>query len=109
VGSRLAGYEIVETFGHVFGVIVRSRNIGANIGAGLKSIVGGELGALTSNLEKSREMAVDRMVGQAYAKGGNAVAAFRFDTTANPGGANEVCAYGTAVRVRPRDQGPSKA
>jgi uncharacterized protein YbjQ (UPF0145 family) len=104
-----AGYEIVETFGHVFGVIVRSRNLGANVGAGLKSIIGGELGALTSNLERSREMAVDRMVGQTYANGGNAVVAFRFDTTTNAGNANEVCAYGTAVRIRPRNQGPSKA
>jgi uncharacterized protein YbjQ (UPF0145 family) len=106
---RVVGYDILEVQGHVFGVMVRSRNLFANIGAALKSVVGGELGALTANLEMSRAQAIDRMVGQAYAKGANAIVAFRFDASTAGTDASEVCAYGTAVRVRPHGLGSSAA
>jgi uncharacterized protein YbjQ (UPF0145 family) len=79
---------------------VRSRNIGSQLGAGLKSIMGGELKGMTTALVDSRNQVVERMVAEAEAKGGNAVVAMRFDTSEMGGNWTEICAYGTAVRVR---------
>ncbi|TME50204.1 MAG: YbjQ family protein [Chloroflexi bacterium] len=98
--NDLPGYEITEVLGEVFGVTVRSRNVGAQLGAGLKSLVGGELKGMTKNLANSRQEVVDRMVGEATAKGGDAVIAFRFDTSEMGGTWTEICAYGTAVRTK---------
>ena len=98
--NDLPGYDVVETLGEVFGLTVRSRNIGSQIGAGLKSIVGGELKGMTKALVDSRQQVIDRMVEEAEAKGANAVVAMRFDTSEMGGNWTEICAYGTAVRTR---------
>jgi uncharacterized protein YbjQ (UPF0145 family) len=98
--NDLPGYEITETMGEVFGLTVRSRNIGSQIGAGFKSIVGGELKGMTKALVDSRMQVIERMVEEAEAKGADAVVAFRFDTSEMGGNWTEICAYGTAVRAR---------
>jgi uncharacterized protein YbjQ (UPF0145 family) len=98
--NDLPGYEIEEVFGEVFGLTVRSRNVGSQIGAGLKSILGGELRGMTKALADSREQVMQRMVEEAEARGGNAVLAMRFDTSEMGGTWTEICAYGTAVRAR---------
>jgi uncharacterized protein YbjQ (UPF0145 family) len=99
--NDVPGHEIEEVVGQVFGLTVRSRNIGSNIGAGFKSLVGGELKGITKMLHDSREEALQRLTDEAQAKGANAVLAFRFETTEYAQTGTEVCAYGTAVRVRP--------
>ncbi len=97
--NDLPGYRVDEVYGEVFGLTVRSRHIGAQLGAGLKSIVGGELRGLTKQLEESRQQAVQRLVETAEAKGANAILAMRFDSTEVGQGYQEIAAYGTAVRV----------
>jgi uncharacterized protein YbjQ (UPF0145 family) len=98
--NDLSGYEIVEVLGEVFGLTVRSRNIGSQLGAGLKSILGGELKGMTKALIDSRQQVIDRMVEEAQAKGGDAIVAMRFDTSEMGSNWTEICAYGTAVRTR---------
>jgi len=98
--NDLPGYTIEEVFGEVFGLTVRSRNVGSQIGAGLKSILGGELKGMTKALVDSREQVIGRMVEEAEAKGANAILAMRFDTSEMGSNWTEICAYGTAVRVR---------
>ena len=98
--NDLPGYEITEVLGEVFGVTVRSRNIGSQIGAGLKSLGGGELKGMTKNLTASRLEVIERMSQEAQAKGGDAIVAMRFDTSEMGSTWTEICAYGTAVRVR---------
>ena len=97
--NDIPGYTIEEVFGEVFGLTVRSRNLGSQIGAGLKSIVGGELKGMTTALIDSRKQVMERMVEEAEAKGANAIIAMRFDTSDMGGNWTEICAYGTAVRV----------
>ena len=79
--NDLPGYDIEEVFGEVFGLTVRSRNLGSQVGATLKSLVGGELKGMTKMLAAGRQDATDRLVAEAEAKGANAVLAFRFDTS----------------------------
>lgn len=98
--NDLPGYEIQEVLGEVFGLTVRSRNVGSQIGAGLKSILGGELRGMTKALVDSREQVMQRMVEEAEARGATAVLAMRFDTSEMGGTWTEICAYGTAVRAR---------
>src|SRR5215470_8546276 len=98
--NDLPGYEVEEVFGEVMGLTVRSRNIGSQFGAGLKSIFGGELKGMTKALADSRADVIERMVGEAEAKGANAIVAMRFDTSEMGANWTEICAYGTAVRVR---------
>lgn len=98
--NDIPGYR-VTILGEVFGLTVRSRNIGSQIGAGFKSLVGGELKGMTKNLEASRQEVIQRMVEQAEAKGGNAVLAMRFDTSEMGGNWTEICAYGTAATIEP--------
>jgi uncharacterized protein YbjQ (UPF0145 family) len=98
--NDLPGYEIEEVLGEVFGLTVRSRNIGSQFGAGLKSLVGGELKGMTKMLAEGREHATDRLTEEAEAKGANAIVAFRFDTSELGSTWTEICAYGTAVRAR---------
>jgi uncharacterized protein YbjQ (UPF0145 family) len=98
--NDLPGYEVTETLGEVFGLTVRSRNIGSQLGAGLKSIMGGELKGMTKALVDSRIQVIERMVEEAEAKGADAVVAMRFDTSEMGGNWTEICAYGTAVRAR---------
>jgi uncharacterized protein YbjQ (UPF0145 family) len=68
----------------------------------LKSLVGGELKGMTKNLAASRQEVVDRLVAEAEAKGGDAIVAFRFDTSEMGGTWTEICAYGTAVKAHRR-------
>ena len=98
--NDLPGYEIEEVFGEVFGLTVRSRNIGSTFGAGIKSLVGGELKGMTKMLASGRSDATERLVAEAEAKGANAIIAFRFDTSELGSTWTEICAYGTAVRAR---------
>ncbi len=100
--NDIPGYEITEVLGEVFGLTVRSRNIGSQLGAGFKSLVGGELKGMTKNLVSSREEVMQRMVDEAQSKGADAVIAFRFDTSDMGGNWTEICAYGTAVKAAPR-------
>ena len=99
--NELPGYDIVEVLGEVFGLTVRSRNVFSQMGAGFKSIIGGELRGMTRNLEQSRQEVIERLADAAAAKGGNAVVAMRFDTSEMGGVWTEICAYGTAVKVAP--------
>jgi uncharacterized protein YbjQ (UPF0145 family) len=99
-GNDLPGYEITETLGEVMGLTVRSRNVGSQIGASFKSLVGGELKGMTKALTASREQVIERMVEEATAKGADAIIAMRFDTSELGGTWTEICAYGTAVRAR---------
>jgi len=98
--NEIAGHETEEVFGEVFGLTVRSRNVFSQFGAGLKSMVGGELKGMTTALVDSRQQVIDRMVEEAEAKGANAVVGMRFDTSEMGDTWTEICAYGTAVRVR---------
>ena len=98
--NDLPGYEITETLGEVFGLTVRSRNLGSQLGAGLKSIMGGELKGMTKALVDSREQVIQRMVDEAETKGADAIVAMRFDTSDMGSNWTEICAYGTAVRAR---------
>jgi uncharacterized protein YbjQ (UPF0145 family) len=97
--NDIPGYAVDEVFGEVMGLTVRSRNLGSQIGAGLKSIVGGELKGMTTALVDSRQQVRERMVEEAEALGANAIIAMRFDTSDMGGNWTEICAYGTAVRV----------
>ena len=98
--NDVPGYAIEEVLGEVYGLTVRSRNIGSQIGASLKSLVGGELRGMTKALTASRDQVTERLVEEAESKGANAVIAFRFDTSEIGGNWTEICAYGTAVKVR---------
>jgi len=98
--NDIPGYEVDEVYGEVMGLTVRSRNIGSQIGAGLKSILGGELKGMTKALVDSRADVTQRMVEEAEAKGANAIIAMRFDTSEMGPNWTEICAYGTAVRAR---------
>jgi uncharacterized protein YbjQ (UPF0145 family) len=98
--NDIPGYTVDEVFGEVMGLTVRSRNIGSQIGAGLKSILGGELKGMTKALIDSRQQVMERMVEEAEGKGANAIIAMRFDTSEMGGQWTEICAYGTAVKVR---------
>jgi len=98
--NDVPGYEITDVYGEVFGLTVRSRNAFSQLGAGFKSMLGGELKGMTKALADSRQQVTDRMVEEAEAKGANAILAMRFDTSEMGGNWTEICAYGTAVRVR---------
>jgi uncharacterized protein YbjQ (UPF0145 family) len=95
--NEAAGYRVEQVIGEVFGLTVRSRHLGSQIGAGLKSMVGGELKGLTKTLVQTRNQAMERLVEQARARGANGVLMMRFDVTEAADVGTEVCAYGTAV------------
>jgi uncharacterized protein YbjQ (UPF0145 family) len=100
--NDLPGYEIEEVLGEVFGLTVRARNIGSQIGASFKSLIGGELKGMTKMLAEGRLHAQQRLVEEAEAKGANAIIAFRYDTSELGSTWTEICAYGTAVRATRR-------
>jgi uncharacterized protein YbjQ (UPF0145 family) len=100
--NDLPGYTIDEVLGEVFGLTVRSRNIGSQFGATLKSLVGGELKGMTKMLSEGRLHAQERLEEEAAAKGADAIIAFRFDTSELGQTWTEICAYGTAVRATRR-------
>jgi uncharacterized protein YbjQ (UPF0145 family) len=93
--------RVVKTLGHVFGLTVRSRSLGGNIAAGLKSLVGGEITSYVKLNEDARRQAIDRMVRNAAAMGANAVTMMRFDSTEMGRTMSEIVAYGTARVVEP--------
>lgn len=95
--NDVPGFQVRQVIGEVFGLTVRSRNVGSQFGAGLKSLVGGELKGLTKTLVETRNQAMERLVEQARSRGGNAVLMMRFDVTEAADIGTEVCAYGTAV------------
>src|SRR4249919_2538310 len=99
--NDIPGSRVEHTYGECFGLTVRSRNIGSNIGAGFKSMAGGELKGITQLLTDCRREALSRLAAEAESKGANAVVAFRFETTEYGGTGIEVCAYGTAVSIAP--------
>ena len=98
--NDIPGRQVTEVLGEVMGLTVRSRNIGSQIGASFKSLVGGELKGMTKALVDSRHEVVERMVAEAQAKGADAILAMRFDTSEMGPNWTEICAYGTAVRTR---------
>ncbi len=98
--ETVPGYSITEIKGLVQGNTIRAKNIGRDIGAGLKNLVGGELKGYTEMLTESRTEAVQRMLQQAEAMEADAVVNVRFMTSQVAGGAAEILAYGTAVKLR---------
>ena len=98
--NDLPGFEVTEVLGEVFGLTVRARHVGSQVGAGLKSLVGGELRGQTKMLIESRQQAQQRLEEEGAAKGADAILAMRFDATEIGGGWQEICAYGTAVKTR---------
>ena len=97
----VAGHRVVETKGQVFGVVVRSRGLGGNIVAGLRTIMGGEIHEYTAMVEDARRQAIDRMVKNATMMGGNAVTRMMFDSSEMGTTMTEIVAYGTAVVIAP--------
>jgi uncharacterized protein YbjQ (UPF0145 family) len=97
--NDLPGYRVVVVQGLVRGVIVRSRSVIGNIGAGIQSLFGGDITIYTQLAEDARQNAYDRMVEHATAMGANAIIAMRYDANEIMEGITEVLAYGTAVRV----------
>jgi uncharacterized protein YbjQ (UPF0145 family) len=97
--ENVSGARVTRNLGQVFGLTVRSRSLGGNIAAFLKSLVGGEIRSYVKLNEDSRRQAVDRMVENANAMGANAVSMMRFDSTEMGAGMSEIVAYGTAQVV----------
>jgi uncharacterized protein YbjQ (UPF0145 family) len=98
--NDLPGYRVTEVYGEIFGLTVRSRHIGSDIGASLKGLVGGEVKGYTKMLSDSRLQAVERLREAARDAGANAVLAMRFDCNELGSNMTEVAAYGTAVHVQ---------
>ena len=98
---NLDGYRVVKNFGVVRGIIVRSRSIFGTIGAGLQTLVGGNISILTDLCERTRQDALAQMLEHARALGANAVIGLRYDATEIMQGVTEVLCYGTAVLVEP--------
>ena len=98
---ELDGYRIVRNLGVVRGIVVRSRSVFGTIGAGLQTLVGGDITLLTNLCEKTRADAFERMSAHAAELGANAVIGMRYDATEVMSGVTEVLAYGTAVIVEP--------
>ncbi len=96
---ELDGFRVTRTLGVVRGIVVRSRSIFGTIGAGLQTLVGGNITLLTNLCEKTRQEAFDLMLQHAAELGGNAVVGARYDATEVMQGVTEVLAYGTAVFV----------
>ncbi len=104
---ELPNYRVVQNLGVVRGIVVRSRNIFATIGASLQTIVGGNITVWTNLCEQTRVDAFDIMIQHATEIGANAVIGARYDTTELAQGVTEVLAYGTAVIVEPANPGES--
>ncbi len=99
--NDIPGWEIQRVLGEVFGLTVRSRNAISQLGAGIKSVFGGELQGMTKNLADSRNQAMERLMAEAHHRGANAIVGMRFDTTEIGDVWTEICAYGTAVQATP--------
>ena len=99
--NEIPGYRITAVHGDVFGLVVRARNVFANVGAGLMTAIGGEVTGYTKLLTDSRNQARERMWREARSRGANAVVAMRFDCNEIGDMMSEIAAYGTAVTVEP--------
>jgi uncharacterized protein YbjQ (UPF0145 family) len=99
--EHVAGHRTVTSLGQCFGVVVRSRGIGGNLLAALRTILGGEIKEYTSLLEEARRHATDRMVANASAMGANAIIMMRFDSNEIGQSMSEIVAYGTAAVIEP--------
>jgi uncharacterized protein YbjQ (UPF0145 family) len=97
--DEIPGRRIVKTIGIVRGNTIRARHIGRDIMAGLKTIIGGEIHEYTMLMAEAREQAIDRMTGEAQRVGADAIVGMRFTTSVIMGGATELLAYGTAVKI----------
>jgi len=97
----IPGQRITETKGLIFGLVVRSRGVGGNIMASLRSLGGGEIHEYTSLLEDSRRQAIDRLVENATVAGCNAIISMRFDGSEIGATMSEIVAYGTGVVATP--------
>ena len=97
--NDVAGFRITKVIGEVNGLTVRTRNVGAQIGASFKALVGGELAGMTRQLQETRDEALDRLIEAAQAKGANAVIVMRYDSNELYGTYQEILAYGTAVII----------
>ena len=98
---EIPGYRIVQNFGIVRGIVVRSRSIVGSIGIGIQAFFGGNITLLEELCETAREQAYERMLAHAAEHGANAIISVRYDATELGEGISEVLAYGTAVRVEP--------
>ena len=99
--ENIANYRVKETLGQCFGVVVRSRGLGGNLMAGLRSLVGGEIVEYTRMLEEARRHAIDRLVANAQTMGANGITMLRFDSSEIGQTMSEIVAYGTAVVLEP--------
>ncbi|MGF7117271.1 heavy metal-binding domain-containing protein [Methanobacterium oryzae] len=100
--NYIPGYEIVETRGFCYGLTVRSRGVGGQIGAGLRSLVGGEIKEYVRMMEESRDQAIYRMIDHAQQMGANAIISVRYDSNEVSSVMQEILAYGTAVVAVPK-------
>ncbi len=103
---EIEGFRVAQSLGVVRGIIVRSRSIFGTIGAGLQTLVGGNITILTNLCEKTRQDALDQAIEHARALGANAIIGLRYDATEIMQGVTEVLCYGTAVVLEP--QAPAK-
>ena len=99
--NYVPGHRVTEVKGAIWGITVRSRGLGGNLMAGLRSIVGGEITEYVVMLNDARNLAMDRLKEEAAKVGGNAVLDMRFDTSDIAQTMTEIVAYGTAVVVEP--------
>ena len=104
---ELPNFRVTQNLGVVRGIVVRSRNVFATIGAGLQTLVGGNITVFTTLCEQTRNDAFDIMIQHATEIGANAIIGARYDTTELAQGVTEVLAYGTAVIVEPTNPGDS--
>lgn len=99
-GIEVPGKKVGQILGVAKGNTVRAKNIGRDIAAGFKNIVGGEIKSYTDLMLQAREESYNRMVNEAIDMGADAVIGMRFMTSMVVGGAAEILAYGTAVKLR---------
>jgi len=102
--NDVPGYEVTQLIGIVRGNTVRARHVGKDIIAGLRNIVGGEITEYTKLLAEAREQAMDRMVTHAKLQGADAIIGARLTTSTVSQSAAEILAYGTAVKLKKREQ-----
>jgi uncharacterized protein YbjQ (UPF0145 family) len=98
--NHVPGYEVVETKGFCYGLTVRSRGVGGQVGAGIRSMFGGEIKEYVKMMEESRDEAVYRMIDHAQQMGANAIISVRYDSNEVSNVMQEILAYGTAVVVQ---------
>ena len=101
--EAVAGQQITESLGLVRGNTIRARHVGKDIMAGLRTLVGGEIHEFTKLVAESREQSLDRMIAEAESLGADAVVGVRFTTSVIMGGAAELLAVGTAVKLAPKE------